>query len=49
MGLTNRVLAYLAKDPYWLSKNREEVKSAKHSINKEAPLVEQLLQLPVEA
>jgi cytochrome P450 len=45
------VLVYLAKDPYWLSKAREEVKAAaaRHSTDKNAPLIEQLSQLPVEA
>lgn len=45
------VLVYLAKDPYWPSKAREEVQAAaaKYSTDKAAPLVERLAQLPVEA
>ncbi|KAF4635641.1 hypothetical protein G7Y89_g2441 [Cudoniella acicularis] len=45
------VLVYLAKDPYWMGRVREEIKgvAAKYSNNKDAPLVDQLSQVPVEA
>jgi len=45
------VLVYLAKDPYWQSKAREEIKAAalKYSNDKDTSLIEQLQQLSMEA
>ncbi|CAG8976008.1 hypothetical protein HYALB_00007535 [Hymenoscyphus albidus] len=45
------VLLYLSKDPYWMSKVREEVKTvaAKYCPDTDAPLSQQLTYVPVEA
>ena len=45
------VIAYLGLDPYWMSKARQEVESVlqKYSSDKDAPVAEQLLSIPIEA
>jgi hypothetical protein len=45
------VLMYFARDPYWQAKAREEVKAValKYAKDKNAPLIDQLQQLPSHA